>query len=175
MSETAGSENDAFPDVRWGKETSRLRPALVAFAASPVGSWLVRTLTPIDRRLLTRSRGRFTVLGPVGAPVLLLTTTGRKSGLPRTTPLIYLREPGRVSVVASNFGQAHHPAWSGNLLADPHATVTIGGRDVSCRATALEGAERDRVYAAFEELARTYAVYKDRTARDIRVFTLVPA
>lgn len=166
---------DPFPDVRWGSESSRLRKAAVAFGSSPVGSWLLRTATPLDRRLLLRSRGRFTLLGPIGAPTVLLTTTGAKSGLPRTTPLLYWRDGGRLHVVGSNFGQGHHPAWTGNLLKEPRATVTIGGKDVPVRATQLTGAERDRVWQGFVDMASTYAVYKTRTDRDIRVFALDPA
>jgi deazaflavin-dependent oxidoreductase (nitroreductase family) len=167
--------SDPFPDVRWGREGSRLGNAAARIAATKPGSWLLRTATPLDRKLLVRSRGRFTVLGPIGAPTLLLTTTGAKSGLPRTSPLLYWRDAGHLHVVGSNFGQAHHPAWSTNLLADPHATVTIGGQDVPVVATLLTGPERERVYAAFVELASTYDAYRSRTDRDIRVFRLTPA
>lgn len=165
---------DPFPDVRWGREGSRFGVAAASFAATPAGSKLLRTLTRLDRRLLAKSRGRFTVLGPFGAPTMLLTTTGSKSRLPRTSPLLYVREPGRLYVVGSNFGQARHPAWSGNLLADAHATVTIGGKDVPVVATLLTGAERDRVWLLFVDLATTYDAYRRRTDRDIRVFALEP-
>jgi len=163
-----------FPDVRWGREGSRVGQGAARFAATRPGSWLLRTLTPMDRRLLIRSRGRYTVLGPIGAPTMLLTTIGSRSGLRRTSPLLYHREPARLFVVGSNFGQARHPAWSGNLLADPRATVTIGGRDVRVRATLLEGPERERIWQAFVDLARTYDAYRERTERDIRVFALDP-
>ena len=162
----------AFPDVRWGSETSRLREPLVAFSVSRLGSWLIKTMTPIDRRVLIRSRGRFTVLGPIGAPLLLLTTTGAVSGLPRTTPLIYARDGETLLVVGSNFGQARHPAWSGNLLKTPSAVVTIGGIDVPATATLLEGADAEAGYAKLVELTRTYSEYASRTDRSIRVFRL---
>jgi len=165
---------DPFPDVRWGSATSPLRDRLIDIAGSKPGSWLLRTLTPLDRRVLSRSRGRFTVLGPFGAPTMLFTTTGSKSGHPRTSPLLYHREPGRLFVVGSNFGQAHHPAWTNNLLSDPRATVTIGGQDVLVRARLLTGAERDRIWQAFVALASTYDAYRSRTDRDIRVFALDP-
>jgi deazaflavin-dependent oxidoreductase (nitroreductase family) len=161
-----------FPDVRWGSENSRLRGPATAFASSKPGSWLIRSLTPLDRRVLIRSRGRYTVLGPIGAPTLLLTTTGAKSGLPRTSPLLYCRDDARLLVIGSNFGQAHHPAWTGNLRANPDATVTIGGVDVPVRAHPLAGDERQRGIDAFIELTRVYAAYLDRTDRDIRVFAL---
>lgn len=115
------------------------------------------------------------MLGPIGAPSLLLTTTGRKSGLPRTTPLIFWRQPGCLYVVGSNFGRGHHPAWSGNLLAEPRAVVTIGGVKVPVLARLTAGAERDQAWSAFEALARTYTAYRARTDREIRVFALEPS
>jgi deazaflavin-dependent oxidoreductase (nitroreductase family) len=133
---------------------------------------MIRSLTPLDRRLLTRTRGRYTVLGPIGAPTLLLTTTGAKSGLPRTSPLLYCRDGARLLVIGSNFGQARHPAWTANLLAKPEATVTIGGLDIPVRAELLAGAERQRGIDTFIELTRVYAAYLERTDRDIRVFAL---
>ena len=164
----------AFPDVRWGSERSWVRRPAVWFGTTRAGSWLVRTLTPLDRRLLLRSRGRYTVLGPIGAPVLLLTTTGRKSGLPRTTPLLFGRDGDTAIVVGSNFGQQHHPAWTANLLAQPDAVVTIGGRDLPVRAELLSGSEAEAAYGVMVATVRTYAAYRERTAREIRVFRLVP-
>jgi deazaflavin-dependent oxidoreductase (nitroreductase family) len=161
-----------FPDARWGSETSRLRGPLVAFSSTRPGSWLIRQLTPLDRRVLVRSRGRFTVLGPIGAPVLLLTTTGAKSGLPRTTPLVFGRAGDAVLVVGSNFGQDKHPALSGNLLKSPEAVVTIGGKDIAVRAELLEGEAAEAAYRTMVDLARTYSEYQSRTDRSIRVFRL---
>jgi len=161
-----------FPDVRWGAERSSLRKPFIALSATTVGSALVKALTPIDRRLLLKSGGRLTVLGPIGAPVLLLTTTGRKSGLLRTTPLLYARDGKRVCVVGSNFGQSRHPLWSDNLMAHAHATVRIGSTDIEVTATLLEGAERERMWKAFVAVARTYDAYRGRTTRDLRMFAL---
>jgi deazaflavin-dependent oxidoreductase (nitroreductase family) len=161
-----------FPDVRWGSERSILRKPLIALSTTRLGSWLIRKVTPLDRHVLLRSKGRLTMLGPIGLPTLLLTTTGRKSGLPRTTPLLYYREGDTLFVVGSNFGQAHHPAWTGNLLTNPQATVTVGGRGVLVRATQLTGPESDRVFAQFVHVARTYSRYRDRTTRQLRIFAL---
>jgi deazaflavin-dependent oxidoreductase (nitroreductase family) len=162
----------AFPDVRWGTESSVLRRPLVAFSVTRFGSWVIKTMTPLDRRLLVRSRGRLTMLGPIGAPLLLLTTTGAKSGLPRTTPLIYARDADSLIVVGSNFGQDRHPAWSGNLLAKPDATVTLAGQDVPVRAELLDGEAGEAGYRQLVELTRTYEEYRSRTDRSIRVFRL---
>lgn len=133
---------------------------------------MIRTLTPVDRRLLVRSNGRYTVLGPLGSPVMLLTTTGAKSGLARTTPLLYSRDGDDIIVVGSNFGQGHHPAWTGNLIKHSAAVVTIGGKAIACRARLLEGEDAATAYGKMVELASTYDAYRSRTDRSIRVFRL---
>lgn len=161
-----------FPDVRWGSESSRLRRPAIKFASTRGGSWLLRTVTPLDRRLLLRTSGRFTLLGPVGAPTVLLETTGAKSGLPRITPLIYVRDGDRLVVVGSNFGQAKHPAWSGNLLKNPDAVVIMGGQRIPVRAELLSGQAAEDGYHLLSELAEAYTVYRGRTDRQIRVFAL---
>lgn len=165
------SEN-AFPDVRWGKEMPRLRNLVGTFAGSKYGSWAVRQLTPLDYRVLRRTKGRYTVLGPVGLPLLLLATTGRKSGKRRETPLLYLREGDRLYVTGSNFGQSKHPEWSTNLIADAKGWVTIGGQEIPVLATQLDGAEYDRVWDMFLEYANVYPSYVRRTDRHLRVFAL---
>lgn len=164
-----------FPDVRWGSESSIIRRPAIAFAATKPGSWVIRNLAGIDRRLLERTNGRFTVLGPIAAPVVLLTTTGRKSGEPRTSPLLYYREGAQLFVVGSNFGQQHHPAWTSNLLADPHATVAIGGKKIPVTAALVEGSEKVRIYDAFNDMIRVYGEYKNRTDREMRLFALSAA
>ena len=163
----------AFPDVRWGRDPGRLvRRVVSAALGSRVGAWCVRKLTPLDHDLLSCTAGRFTVLGPLGVPLLLLTTIGRKTGQQRQIPLVYLREEDRLFVVGSNFGQAHHPAWSSNLLADPNAWVTIGGRKIPVEAVALTGPERERIVKRFVDYASNYHAYQRRTARELRVFEL---
>ena len=131
---------------------------------------------PLDRMVLLRTEGRRTLLGPIGAPTLLLETTGRKSGLKRISPLLFARDDDgkRVIVVGSNFGQQHHPAWTGNLIADPSAVVKAGGRAVPVRATLLEGAAADAGYQKMVDVTRVYDVYRGRTDRQIRVFRLTP-
>lgn len=165
--------DDSFPDVRWGKDPGPLaRRPIAAFAGSQLGAWCIRKLTPADRWLLNHSNGRFTILGPIAAPLLLLTTTGSKSGQRRQTPLVYLREGGRLFLVGSNFGQAHHPAWSSNLLADPNAWVTMGGNEIPVRAMQVTGPEHDRIYGKFVDYVGNYDTYRRRTDRAIRVFAL---
>lgn len=163
-----------FPEVRWGRSDSRLGKQLSRFASTQFGSNVVKALTPLDRRLLTRTKGRFTVLGPIGDPPLLLTTVGAKSGLPRTCPLLYVRDSDRLLVIGSNFGQEHHPTWTTNLRAHPDAVVTIAGIEVPVRGRQLDGAERDAAITSFIKLTPVYAEYLKRTDRAIRVFALEP-
>lgn len=161
-----------FPDVRWGSETSFIRKPAIAFAATKPGSWVIRNLAGVDRRLLERTNGRFTILGPIAAPVVLLTTKGRKSGQLRTSPLLYYREGDALFVVGSNFGREHHPAWTSNLLAEPHATVAIGGKKIPVTATPVVGPEKARIYDAFNDMVKVYGEYKNRTDREMRMFEL---
>src|SRR3954469_9618604 len=153
----------AFPDVRWGSESSPIRKPLIAFAGTSLGSWLIKQLVPIDRWLIRRTGNKLTVFGPTGAPLLLLTTTGAKSGLQRTTPLVYARDGEDLIVVASNYGGERHPAWSGNLLAHPEAIVTIGGTPVPARATKLEGTEAEAAFEKVAQTIKTYRSYRERT------------
>lgn len=167
------TSEDTFPDVRWGRDPGPVvvRP-ITAIIGTKFGAWCIRKLTPVDHELLRRSKGRFTIFGPVGAPLLLLTTTGRKSGQRRQIPLTYMREGDRLFLLGSNFGQAAHPAWSSNLLADPNAWVTMGGKEIPVVATQLTGAERDRIFRKFADYAGNYDAYRRRTDRELRVFAL---
>ena len=83
--------------------------------------------------------------------LVLLTTTGRRSGEPRTTPMMFHRDGDRVLVIASNVGAAAHPDWYLNLVADPHVTVEVGDESYPALATPTEGADRDRVWTLLKE------------------------
>src|SRR5262245_45981750 len=89
-----------------------------------------RAFVPLDRMLGQLTSGRFVALGIRDLPSLLLTTTGRVSGKARVTPLLYVADGGGFVVIGSNWGRPEHPAWSGNLLAQPLATVTLGGEHI---------------------------------------------
>ncbi|WP_227979352.1 nitroreductase family deazaflavin-dependent oxidoreductase [Nocardia spumae] len=162
-----------FPDRQWGSRTGLLGRTASAFAATRLGSQVVRSLTPLDRKLLQRTDARYTVLGPIGAPVILLTTTGRKSGQPRTSPLLYVHDGDTLYVIGSNFGRARHPAWTANLLTTPEATVTIAGQRIPVRARPVEDAGHQReIFDRFVETTEAYAAYRSRTTRDLRIFAL---
>ncbi|MBG0818542.1 nitroreductase/quinone reductase family protein [Planomonospora sp. ID82291] len=118
------------------------------------------------------NRGR--VGGPFeGARLLLLTTTGARSGVRRTTPVGYLPDGGeRVLVIASAAGAPKHPAWFHNLRADPRVTVEDGVFTYEAEAVVLEGDERDRAFARAVEADPGWAAYQDRTTRVIPVVAL---
>ncbi|MBB2914620.1 deazaflavin-dependent oxidoreductase (nitroreductase family) [Streptosporangium becharense] len=116
--------------------------------------------------------------GRVGGPfeggrLLLLTTTGARSGVPHTTPVGYLPDGGdRVLVIASAGGAPRHPDWFHNLVADPRVTVEDGVFTYEARAVVLEGAERDRAFARAAEADPGWAVYQAGTTRVIPVVAL---
>jgi deazaflavin-dependent oxidoreductase (nitroreductase family) len=114
-----------------------------------------------------------TVGGPfAGAPMLLLTTTGAKSGTLRTTPLVYLPDGDRLVVIASKGGAPKHPAWYHNLVAHPDVTVEVGSETLPVRAAVLSGEERDRLYARQAGLRPAFAEYQAKTTRRIPVVAL---
>ena len=108
------------------------------------------------------------------APVLLLTTTGRKSGQERTAPVCYLRDGERLAVIGSNAGNPRPPAWALNLLADPAAQVEIRGARSAVRARVAEGDERADLWRRMNALYHGFDDYEKRTDRDIKVFVLEP-
>jgi len=107
-----------------------------------------------------------------GSPILLLTTTGRRTGRPRTWPLTYLPEGERLIVIASNGGQLNHPAWYLNLRANPQVSVQLGDRTRPMIAQAAEGDERERLWTRVVEEYPAYAEYQRKTNRQIPVVVL---
>jgi deazaflavin-dependent oxidoreductase (nitroreductase family) len=107
-----------------------------------------------------------------GKPLLLLTTTGAKSGQRHTTPTMYLRNGDRLLVFASKGGAPTNPDWYLNLLAHPEVTVEVGPETYQAIATVLTGDERDRIYARQAELFPQFADYQAKTTRKIPVIAL---
>jgi deazaflavin-dependent oxidoreductase (nitroreductase family) len=107
-----------------------------------------------------------------GKPLLLITTTGAKSGQRHTTPTMYLREGDRLLVFASKSGAPTHPAWYHNLVAHPQVTVEVGNETYEATATVLNGEERDRLYARQAELYPQFGEYQANTTRKIPVVAL---
>jgi deazaflavin-dependent oxidoreductase (nitroreductase family) len=109
-----------------------------------------------------------------GATILLLTTKGRKSGEPRTMPLIFRADGDRFVIVASKGGWPEHPVWFKNLQADPDAEVEVHAERVPVRATVAEGEERARLWSLMNEDWPAYDEYQGRTDREIPVVILSP-
>ena len=107
-----------------------------------------------------------------GAPVLLLITTGRRSGEPRPVTLTYFEDGERLIVIASNAGEDRHPAWWLNLQEHPDATVQIGGSTMRVRAMEAIGEERERLWAELIRRDPAYEEYRLRTERQIPVVLL---
>jgi len=107
-----------------------------------------------------------------GKPLLLLTTTGAKSGQHHTNPMMYLADGNRLLVFASKSGAPTHPDWYHNLIAHPEVTVEVGTATYEATATVLNGAERDRLYARQAELYPQFGEYQANTTRKIPVIAL---
>ena len=107
-----------------------------------------------------------------GRPLLLLTTTGAKSGQRRTNPTMYLRDGDRLLVFASRAGAPTNPDWYYNLLAHPEVTVEVGSETYAATATVLSGEERDRLYAKQAGLYPQFGEYQTKTTRQIPVIAL---
>src|SRR3954469_2943884 len=127
------------------------------FAGSRFGAWcLAPTLRHLDRLTFRLTGGRTTVSdGLGGVPTLFLTTTGARSGQPRTAQLIAVPAGADLAVIGSNFGRAAQPAWVANLDADPRATAAYGRRSCPVVARELTGAEADEVWATGRALHRS--------------------
>ncbi len=107
-----------------------------------------------------------------GKPLLLLTTTGAKSGQRRTTPTMYLRDGNRLLIFASKRGAPTNPGWYHNLVAHPQVTVEVGSETYEATATIVTGEERDRLYARQAELNPQFGEYQANTTRKIPVIAL---
>jgi deazaflavin-dependent oxidoreductase (nitroreductase family) len=117
----------------------------------------------------------FRAHGAGGRPLLLLTTTGRRSGRPRTTPMMYVRLAGRIHVIASNAGAATDPLWYRNLLADPRVRVEVDGDAFAGVATPLTGAAYHEAWARIVAAYPFFADHQSGVARRIPVVALDPA
>jgi deazaflavin-dependent oxidoreductase (nitroreductase family) len=147
------------------------------FAASRPGSWILApVLDHADRAVYRLTAGRTTLAGLVsGLPVVMLTTTGARSGRETTVPLLGFEEGDSVVLVASNYGQAHHPAWYHNLRANPRARLAVRGMWRDVVAEEVESPERERYLAVATEVYPGYPTYEQRAApRRIAIFRLIP-
>ena len=151
------------------------RRAIVRLASSPPAGWVAARVMPsLDRRLLSVSNGRFSLSEVVaGTPVIALTTTGAKSGQPRTAYLLAIPVDGQVAVIGTNFAQTETPAWVHNLRRQPEGSLTYRGQRLGVVAREVQGSEYERVFAAAGLVYPGYAVYRARlTKREPKVFVL---
>lgn len=134
-------------------------------------------LTGLHTRVYRLSGGRLGGTFPGGGkpPILLLDHVGRRSGTPRTTPLIYLEDFADLVVVASYGGAPKHPSWWLNLRAAPETTVQVGAERRRVRAREADGEERERLWPRVVGIYLDYAVYQERAARRIPLVVLSPA
>lgn len=134
----------------------------------------MKLLSKLHVALYRTSGGR--IAGRFGktAPVLLLTTTGRKTGKRRTTPLLFVEEAGRYVIVASVGGAPRQPAWYLNLRSNPEATIQVGKRKLAVRAETAEPEERSRLWGQVTQMYPRYDSYQAKTSREIPVVILAP-
>jgi deazaflavin-dependent oxidoreductase (nitroreductase family) len=147
--------------------------ARVAF--TPVGQWFLRNVSPhVDPLLVRLSRGWISTVAVT--PVVLLTHTGARSGIRRTTPLIYFTDRDRVILIASNYGSARHPAWYHNVKANPEVTLSARGFEGPFIAGEVTGPERDRLWALAMGWLAGYGEYQRSAGqRQIPMLAFSPA
>ena len=151
-----------------------LRPVAVRIGALP---WLPRYSRPIiavDKTIQRLTRGKVTLLAIAGLPSLVLTVKGRKTGEPRSTPLLCVPHDGGWLVVGSNWGHPKAPSWAVNLRAADRAQVLYDGHEYAVSVRIAEGDERERLWQVLLQTWPNYALYAKRTDRVLPVFVLTP-
>jgi deazaflavin-dependent oxidoreductase (nitroreductase family) len=123
-----------------------------------------------NRQLIEQFRANGRRLGD--RHLLLLTTTGRRTGLPRTTPMMYVLDGDTLLVIASNAGAPRHPNWYRNLCADPHVTVEVGGEEYEAVARPVTGAERTRRWQSVTRQHPFFTEHQSKVRREIPVVAL---
>lgn len=159
------------------KDANAIQRVTQRVAASGPGAWVFkRTLHPIDKGLYRLTKGRLTVPGLMaGLPVIMVTTTGAKTGRDRTLPLLGIPLDDDIAVIGSNFGQRSTPGWVYNLRAKPEATVVRGSESVEVTARSATDAETERAFEAGAAFYGGFPKYRERAShREIEVFVLEP-
>lgn len=145
----------------------------------PAGQQQTPPAQGFNQRIIDEFRANGGIVGGMfqGTPLILITTEGRHSHRPRTSPVTYLRDGGRYLIFGSNLGRPAHPGWYHNLLASPQVTMEIGAGDghirtLSAVAAVLHGTERDRLYERQSVISPAFAGYQEKTSRTIPVIAL---
>ena len=160
------------------KPANGLQRIMQKVASSRPGAWLFqRTMYALDKPLFRLSRGRLTLPGLLaGLPVIMLTTTGAKSGQSRTMPLLGIPLGGDIAVIGSNYGQTATPGWVYNLEADSSAVVGYRDRSLAVTARPADDEECDSAFTEAAKVYPGYGAYRARAEhRTIRVFVLEAA
>jgi deazaflavin-dependent oxidoreductase (nitroreductase family) len=126
----------------------------------------------VNARVIEQFRAGGEIDGMHREGLLLLTTTGVKSGRSRTTPMMFHRDGDRLLVIASNIGAPNHPQWYLNLVADPNVVVEAGNERFDATATPLQGTERERAWTMLKETYPFCAEHEAKTTRLIPVVGL---
>ena len=156
---------------------NRFQRLMRSSGGTRVGSWIyIRALHRVDQPIFRATHGRHTFTSLVtGLPIGVLTTTGARSGRPRHSPLLIYPTSAGQMVIASNYGQARHPAWYHNLVANPEAQLVLQGTEHSVRARRLEGETRERIWSESVETYPGLKAYEMWAGgRDIPIFLLEP-
>ena len=144
------------------RKMSLYERTLEKFARTPAGDWYMKRIAPrLDPPMLRLSGGRVSSVYPV--PIMLLTTTGAKTGQPRTLPLLYLTDGEQLVLIASNYGKTLHPAWYRNLVANPKVEVLAGKKSGTYTASEItDPAERERAWDLALDMYAGYGDYEGR-------------
>ena len=154
-----------------------LQSFIQKLASSAPGSWLLaHILRALDRFTLKVSGGRATLTNILaGVPVIWVTTTGARSGQPRTRPLLPIHDPEhpeRCALIASNFGQPHFPAWYYNLKKHPQATCELKSETITFTAHEATGEEYERFWRYATNTYFGYALYRKRAGRRVPIMVM---
>ncbi|HXC50004.1 MAG TPA: nitroreductase family deazaflavin-dependent oxidoreductase [Candidatus Limnocylindrales bacterium] len=139
-----------------------------------VAKLFIRLMAALNTFVYRVSGGRVAGKWTHGEPMLLLTTIGRKTGQPRTVPLVYMRDGERLVVVGSQAGMSTDPQWIANASANPNVEVEIGPEKLKMRAHRGTADEKARYWPALCAMNADYAAYQGRTTRDIPILILDP-
>ncbi|GAA1977902.1 nitroreductase/quinone reductase family protein [Amycolatopsis minnesotensis] len=153
----------------------RRNPLTLLARALGTRPWLMDLAPGIvwaDHRLHRLSKGRISLVALAGLPSLRVTTTGRRSGLPRSTNLLYFPYLDGFVLTGSNWGRSADPAWSHNLRAHPDAVVAVRGKEIAVVAAELKGEEYDAMWQRLLEFWPGYAMERAAAGRELPVFVL---
>jgi deazaflavin-dependent oxidoreductase (nitroreductase family) len=147
------------------------KPIDALASLKPVSAVLKYCMPVLDRSLMRLSHGRIALT--FGLPTLLLTTTGRTSGEPRSAPLLYIRYGDDIGLIGTSFGSTKHPAWYLNLMANPNATVLLNGETLAMTAREANPEERREIWLRATRLYVGFDKYKARVGdREIPILLL---